>query len=52
MAKSKNLIVKCAMFPQRNIHKYTWTYDGKTYSHIEQVMTNKRRHSNVVDVDL
>jgi hypothetical protein len=30
-ATSKNLTLKSAMFPHRNIHKYTWmTPDGKT----------------------
>jgi hypothetical protein len=29
-ATSKNLIVKSTMFPHRNVHKFTWTYDGKT----------------------
>jgi hypothetical protein len=30
---SKNLIVKSMMFPQRNIHKATWTSpDGKTHN--------------------
>jgi hypothetical protein len=30
-ATSKNLVVKSTMFPNRSIHKYTWTsLDGKT----------------------
>jgi exonuclease III len=30
-ATSKNLIVKSSMFPNRNIHKFTWTSpDGRT----------------------
>jgi len=32
-ATSKNLVVKSTMFPNRNIHKYTWTSpDGKTHN--------------------
>jgi hypothetical protein len=38
-ATSKNLVVKSAMFPHRNIHKYTWTSpDGKTNNQIDHVL--------------
>jgi hypothetical protein len=31
-ATSKNLVINSTMFPQRKIHKYTWTSpDGKTH---------------------
>jgi hypothetical protein len=39
------------MFPHRNIHKYTWTSpDGKTHSQIDQILVDRRRHLNVLDV--
>jgi hypothetical protein len=51
-ATSKNLIVKCTMFPHRNIHKYTWASPGgKTHNHIDHILINRRRHSSVLDVD-
>jgi len=35
---SKNLVFKSTMFPDRNIHKYTWSSpDGKTHNKIDQV---------------
>jgi hypothetical protein len=41
---SKNLIVKRAMFPHLNIHKFTRTSDGETQTQID-----RRRHSSVPD---
>jgi endonuclease/exonuclease/phosphatase family metal-dependent hydrolase len=42
-ATSKNL-------PYHNIHKYTWTsQNGKTYNHIDHILINRQRHSNVFD---
>jgi hypothetical protein len=39
------------MFPHRNIHKYTWTSpDGKIHNHIDQILIDRRRHSNVLDI--
>jgi hypothetical protein len=39
------------MLPYRNIHKYTWTSpDGKTHSQIDHILIDRRRHSNVLDV--
>jgi hypothetical protein len=39
------------MFPHRNNHKYTWTSpDGKTHNQIDHILVDKRRHSNVLDV--
>jgi hypothetical protein len=50
-AKSKILVVKCNMFPQRNIHKYTWTSpDGKTHSQVDQVLIDRRWYSSILDV--
>jgi hypothetical protein len=50
-ATSKKLRVKSTMFPHRNIHKYTWTSpDGKSHIQIDQILVDKRRHSNVLDV--
>jgi hypothetical protein len=46
-----DLIVKSTVFPNRSIHKYTWTSpDGKAHSQIDRVLIDKGRHSNVVDV--
>jgi hypothetical protein len=48
---SKNLRVKSMMFSHRNIHNYTWTSpDGKTDNQIDQILVDRRRHSNVLDV--
>jgi hypothetical protein len=50
-AISKNLTVKCMLFPHRNIDKYTWTFpDEKTHSQIDHILVDRRRHSNVLDV--
>jgi hypothetical protein len=49
-ATSKNLIVKSAMFLHRNIHKFTWTSDGKTHKQIDHVYIDRRRHSSILDV--
>jgi hypothetical protein len=50
-ATSKNLIVKSTMFPHRNIHKFTWTPpDGKTHNQINYILTDRRRHSSILDV--
>ena len=44
-ATSKNLVVKSKMFPHRNIHKYTWTYNQ-----IDHVLIHRRWHSGILDV--
>jgi hypothetical protein len=50
-ATSKNLIFKSTMFPHRNIHKFTWTSpDGKAHGQIDQILIDRRRHSNILDV--
>jgi hypothetical protein len=39
------------MFPHCNIHKYTWTSpEGKTHNHIDHILVERRRHSNILDV--
>jgi hypothetical protein len=49
-ATSKNLIVNSTTFPHRDIHKHTWTSaDGVTYNQRNHVLTDKRRHSNILD---
>jgi hypothetical protein len=41
-ATSKNLIVRHAMFPHRNIHKYTWTSpDGNTHNQIDHILIDR-----------
>jgi hypothetical protein len=48
---SKNLVVKSTMFPNLNIHKYTWTSpDGKTHNQIDLILIDRRWHSSVLDV--
>jgi hypothetical protein len=48
---SKKLGVKSTMFPQRNIHKYTWTSpDERTHNQIDHFLVDRRRHSSVFDV--
>jgi hypothetical protein len=50
-AISENLIVKSTTFPHRDIHKQTWTSPhGVTHNHIDHVLIDKRRHSNILDV--
>jgi endonuclease/exonuclease/phosphatase family metal-dependent hydrolase len=50
-ATSKTLRVKSTMFPHHNIHKYTWTSpDGRTENQIDHILVERRRHSNVLDV--
>jgi hypothetical protein len=50
-ATSKNLRVKSTMFPQRSIHKYTWTSpDGKTHNQIDHILVDRRRYLNLLDV--
>jgi hypothetical protein len=48
---SKYPIVKSTTFPHRNIHKHTWTSpDGVTHNQTDNVLIDKRRHSNTLDV--
>jgi hypothetical protein len=48
---SKNLRVKSTTFPHCNIHKYTLASpDWKTYSQIDHVLIDRRRHSSVLDI--
>jgi hypothetical protein len=44
---SKNLWrVQCS---HHNIHKYTWASDRKTQNQVDHTLTDKKRHSNIVD---
>jgi len=39
------------MFPNQNIHKYTWTSpDGKTHNQIDHTLIDRRWHSSTLDV--
>jgi hypothetical protein len=50
-ATSKNLRVKSTMFLHCNMHKYTWmSPDGKIHDQIDHFVVERRRHSNVLDV--
>jgi endonuclease/exonuclease/phosphatase family metal-dependent hydrolase len=46
----KNLIVRSTMLQHRNIHKVTWTPDGKTHNQIDHILIDRRRHSRITDV--
>jgi hypothetical protein len=44
-------LVKSMMFPNRNIHKYTWTSpDGKTHNQIDHIWIDRRWLSIVLNV--
>jgi hypothetical protein len=47
---SKNLTVKSTMFPHCDIHKCTWTSDGKAHNQIDHILIDRRRHSNILHV--
>jgi hypothetical protein len=50
-ATSKNLLVKSTIFLHCDIHKHTWTSpDGVTHNQIDHVLIDKRRNSNILDV--
>jgi hypothetical protein len=38
------------MFPHPNIHKFTWTFDGKTHNQTDDILTDRRWYSSVLDV--
>jgi hypothetical protein len=38
------------MFPCHNIHKFTWTYDGKIHNQIDHILIGRRQYSSVLDV--
>jgi hypothetical protein len=44
-ATLKNQIIRKTIFPQCNIHKFTWTSpNGKTCSHIDHILIDRRHH--------
>ena len=48
---SKNLVDKSSMFPNRNIHTYTWTSpDEKTHNQKDLILTDMIWHSSIPDV--
>jgi hypothetical protein len=48
---STNLTVKSTIFPYRTIHKCTWSSPkGKTRNQIDHILTDRRQHSNVLDI--
>jgi endonuclease/exonuclease/phosphatase family metal-dependent hydrolase len=49
-AASKYLGVKSTMFSHRNIHKFTWTFDGNMHNQIDHILIDRRRHSSILDV--
>jgi hypothetical protein len=50
-ATPKNLALRSTMFPHCNIHKYIWSSpDGKMHNQIDNVLTDRRRHSRILDV--
>ena len=50
-ATSKYLVAKAKMFPHRNLHSYIWTCrDRKTQNQIDDIFTDRRLHSNILDV--
>jgi hypothetical protein len=49
-ATSKYLTVKSMMFPHHNIHKFTWTSDGKVHNQINHIWIDRREHSNVLQI--
>jgi hypothetical protein len=52
-ATSKKLIFNSTIFPLPNIHKHTLTSpDGVTHNQIDHVLIDKRRHSNILRVDV
>jgi hypothetical protein len=48
--RPKSLIVKSTSFPHRDIYKHTWTSNGVIYNQIDEVLIDKRRQSNILDV--
>jgi len=51
MQHQKSLSKTTIMFPQHNLHKYTWTSrDTKPHNQIGYVMIDKRWNSNTADI--
>jgi len=49
-ATSINLVVKSTMFLHEDIHKYTWTSNGKTHNQTDHILIHRRWHSSILDV--
>jgi hypothetical protein len=49
-ATSEIIIVKRTMFPHSNVYKYTWTSDGNLHVQIDDVLIDRRGHSEIFDV--
>jgi len=48
-ATSKNSVDKSTMFPNRNIHEYTWASpDGKAHNHIDHILIDRRWHWSIL----
>jgi len=48
-ATSKNSVLKSTMFPNRNIHKYTWdSPDGKIHNQTDHILIDRRWHSSML----
>jgi hypothetical protein len=50
-ATSKNLVVKCTIFPHHNIHKYMWTSPERNmHNQIDHILIDRRWNSSILDV--
>jgi hypothetical protein len=46
-----HVVFQSAMFPHRNIRKYTWIYlDRKTHREIDHILIDRILHSSILDV--
>jgi hypothetical protein len=48
LATSENLVVKSAIFPHCDIHKYTWaSSEGKMHYQIDHILIGRMWHSSI-----